>query len=75
MALNFCVTCLAASETREKPLQADQLIRWQAVHLDQARAALLPTQVEAGRLRDRVRELEEIVERQNRLLAGRKRSA
>jgi hypothetical protein len=62
-----CPVCLAADHSEDPSI----LLRWQAIHLDRARAALLPLQVENGRLRDRERELLEIIERQNRrLVAG-----
>lgn len=60
-----CPTCLAAEHSTD----LTQLVRWQAVHLEQARDAVFPLQVELGRARDRIRELEEIVKRQNRRLA------
>jgi len=60
-----CPVCLAADRSEDPTI----LLRWQAIHLDQARAALLPLQVENGRLRDRERELLEIIERQNRKLS------
>lgn len=68
-----CVVCLAADNADPSNLAA--LVRYQAVKLDQARGALLPAQAEVGRLRDRVRELEETIVRQNRIIQGRTRTA
>lgn len=68
--MSQCVTCLAADSASDASLRT--LVRYQAIKLEQARAALLPVHVENGRLRDRIRELEEIVEKQNRRLASRR---
>lgn len=68
-----CAVCLAADNA--DPSNLGTLVRYQAVKLDQARAQLLPVQVECGRLRDRVRELEDIIRRQNKIIQGRKRLA
>lgn len=74
MGVGPCVVCLAAEHSTDESLA--RLVRWQAVKLDQARAALLPVQVDNGRLRDRIRELEEIVDRLNRkVAAGNRRPA
>ncbi len=70
-----CPVCLAADYSSD---DLPSLVRWQAVKLDQARDRLLGAQLESvergrqqDRLRARIRELEEIVERQNVRLQGR----
>lgn len=68
-----CAVCEAADNADPSNLRS--LVRYQAVKLDQARAQLLPAQVECGRLRDRVHELEETIIRQNKIIQGRKRTA
>lgn len=68
-----CPTCLAAEHASDG--SKETLLRQTHLKLDQARAELLPVQVENGRLRDRIRELEEIVRKQNKALMRGRRTA
>lgn len=70
--MSECAVCLAAEFASDE--SKERLLRLQAVKLDQMRSELLPLQVALGMARDRIRELEETIERQNRRLASRRAS-
>ena len=68
-----CPVCLACENGSDESLRG--LVRYQAVMLDRARSALLPTQVEVGRLKDENRHLREVIARQNKALMRRGRKS